>query len=119
MPYDPRMMQQMGRMGIGMLGQPQTPFERPKEWWEQAPPARPGGSGGAQSPQDDPANSPNGQLANRPKQPPSLLEMMMSLGRMTRPQYDKAIASQGGQARGTAMASPWAWLGSMGSGYGR
>jgi hypothetical protein len=117
MAYDPRMMQQMGRMGIGMLGQPQgTPFERPKEWWEQAPPARPGGSGGAQSPQDDPANSPNGQLANRPKQPPSLLDMMMGLGRMTRPQYDKAIQGSGSSPKDAARLGPWAFLGSLGTG---
>jgi hypothetical protein len=33
---------------------------------------------------------------------------------MTRPEYDKTIAGQGGQAQGYAMVSPWAWLGSMG-----
>jgi hypothetical protein len=49
--------------------------------------------------------------------------MMMSLGRLTRPQYDKAIASQDDRQRDRprepAPASPWAWLGSMGGGYGR
>ena len=57
-----------------------------------------------------PASSPND-----PKKPPSMLDMMMGLGRMTRPEYDKAIAgSPPGQQQGMAMVSPWAWLGSMG-----
>jgi hypothetical protein len=114
MPYDPRMMQQMGRMGVGMLGQPSGPFERPKEWWEQPLPTR------KDQPADQSADP--SQVPTRPPQPPSLLDMMMSLGRLTRPQYDKAIASQGDRPRDPrdpAPASPWAWLGSMGGGYGR
>jgi hypothetical protein len=116
MPYDPRMLQ-MTRMGIGMMGPQQSnPFAdarnqppRQKQWWEQSMP----GAGG-QQPDDSQSAS---QSANSPKQPPSLLDMMMSLGKMTRPQYDKAI--QGGGAGGiapgaAAQVSPWAFLGGMG-----
>jgi len=108
MPYDPRMLQ-MTRMGVNMMGPQASPFDRtnqPKQWWEQPlpqPQARP----------DD--SNPNGQPADQPKKPPSMLDMMMGLGRMTRPEYDKAIAgSPPGQQQGMAMVSPWAWLGSMG-----
>ena len=109
MPYDPRMLQ-MAQMGVGMMGPPQgNPFAdrnsapRPRQWWEQPMPGRPAQMG--EPPPDDPS---------KPKQPPSLLDMMMNLGRMSRPQYDKAIANQGGQAQGYAMVSPWAFLGSLG-----
>ena len=110
--YDPRMLQ-MARMGIGMMGPQAGPFDRanqPKQWWEQPMPM--GKSGGAQSPQDDPSKPDD---PNAPKKPPSMFDMMMGLGRMTRPEYDKAIAgSPPGQQQGMAMVSPWAWLGSMG-----
>jgi hypothetical protein len=107
--YDPRMLQ-MARMGINMMGPQAGPFDRtqqPKQWWEQPLPQ-------AQQRNDD---KPAGQLANQPAnspKPPSMLDMMMGLGKMTRPEYDKTIAGQGGQAQGYAMVSPWAWLGSMG-----
>jgi hypothetical protein len=98
MPYDPRMLQ-MAQWGVGMMGPQAGPFDRaqqPRPWWEQPPP----------SPQQRPDDSnPSGQPATQPKPPPSLLDMMMSLGRMPRPQYDKATAGQ---------SSPWGWLGSLG-----
>src|SRR6476646_12014097 len=98
MPYDPRLMQQIGRMGIGMMGLPQGgPFERPKQWWEQPMPA-------ARPQQDEPAKP----LA--PDKPPSLLDMMMSLNRL-RPSSDRAPAGQSGQG---GPPSPWGWLGNMG-----
>jgi hypothetical protein len=104
--YDPRLMQQIGRMGIGMMGPPQGgPFERPKQWWEQPmPAARPGELGGGQSPQQDPSKP----LA--PEKPPSLLEMMMSLNRL-RPPSDRADRPPADRA---SQASPWGWLGNMG-----
>jgi hypothetical protein len=113
MPYDPRMMQQIGRMGIGMMGPQQSsdPFQaapRPKQWWEGLP------SMPAQKPDD-----PNAPAGAGGKGPPSLLDMMMGLGRMTRPEYDKAIAGPGANGiapRDAAMVSPWAFLGSLGAG---
>ena len=127
MPYDPRMLQ-MAQWGVGMMGPQAGPFDRaqqPRQWWQQPPP----------SPQQRPDDSnPSGQPANQPanpsKRPPSLLDMMMSLSRMPRPQYDRAVqvgpargqydnAIQVGPAQGTAVASPWSWLGNMGTGYGR
>jgi len=59
-------------------------------------------------------DNPSGQLANQPAKQPSLFDMMLNLGKMTRPEYNKTIAGQGGQAQGMAMVSPWAFLGSMG-----
>ena len=106
MPYDPRM-QQMTKMGIGMMGPQAGPFDRsnqPRQWWTQPPPQ-------AQQRNDD---NPSGQLANQPAKQPSLFDMMLNLGKMTRPEYNKTIAGQGGQAQGMAMVSPWAFLGSMG-----
>jgi hypothetical protein len=56
MPYDPRQLQQiqqLGRMGVGMMGPQGSPFDRtarPPQWWEQPLPGR---SGGAQSPQPE------------------------------------------------------------------
>jgi hypothetical protein len=117
MPYDPRMMQQMARMGIGMMAPEPSPFQQPQqqprrqpEWWEP-PPSR----------KDQPADqsSDPSQAPDRPKQPPSLLDMMMGLGRMTRPEYDKAIREPGNYGvppKDAARASPWAFLGSLGSG---
>jgi len=112
MPYDPRMLQ-MARAGIGMMGPGASPFDRaqqPKQWWDQPPP----------QPQARPDDSnPSGQPATQPKRPPSLLDMMMNLGKMTRPEYDKAISGPSGPygpPRAAAQVSPWAWLGSMGSG---
>ena len=108
MPYDPRMLQ-MARAGVGMMGPQAGPFDRsnqPKQWWEQPMPQA------QQRPSDD---NPSGQPADQPKKPPSMLDMMMGLVRMTRPEYDKAIAgSPPGQQQGMAMVSAWAWLGSMG-----
>jgi hypothetical protein len=52
-----------------------------------------------------------------PKGPPSLLDMMMGLGRMTRPQYDKAIQGPGNYGvapKDAARAGPMAFLGSLG-----
>src|SRR5580765_3450010 len=116
MPYDPRMLQ-MARQGIGMMGPQPSPFERsapPRapQWWEQPMPQ------GQASQMGQTADPSNPDDPNAPKKkPPSLLDMMMGLGRMTRPQYDKAIqSSPPGQQQGMAMVSPWAWLGSMGSG---
>jgi hypothetical protein len=98
MPYDPRMLQ-LAQRGIGMMGPAASPFDRaqqPKQWWDQPPP----------QPQARPDDSnPSGQPATQPKRPPSLLDMMMSLGKMTRPEYDKAIVGQ---------SNPWGWLGSLG-----
>jgi hypothetical protein len=118
MPYDPRMLQ-MAQMGVGMLG----PFgndtrnqpQRPPQWWEQPLPAQ-------QRRPDDPGTPSDG--ANSPEQggakkPPSLLDMMMGLGRMSRPQYDRAIQGQGGYGispKDAAQVSPWAFLGSLGGG---
>jgi hypothetical protein len=54
MPYDPRQLQQiqqLGRMGVGMMGPQGSPFDRtarPPQWWEQPLPGRSGG--GAISP---------------------------------------------------------------------
>jgi len=116
MPYDPRMLQ-MARQGIGMMAPQQPPFDRaqqqPKQWWEQPMPSAPAQSGenaGAQSPQDDPS---------KPKQPPSLLDMMMNLGRMSRPQYDRAMQGPGAYGvapKDAAALGPWGWLGSLGGG---
>jgi hypothetical protein len=118
MPYDPRMLQ-MARMGIGMMAPPPPPFDRtapqqPKQWWDQPMPV--GKSGGAQSPQDDPSNPDD---PNAPKKQPSLFDMMMNLGRMSRPEYDRAIqgpGSYGVAPRDAARVSPWAFLGSLGGG---
>lgn len=118
MPYDPRMLQ-MAQMGVGMMGPQQSnPFAdarnqppRPKQWWEQPMPqgqaSQMGGTIGTGM-GADPAQP------GASKGPPSLLDMMMNFGKMTRPQYDKAIAGQGGTAQGYGMVSPWAFLGSMG-----
>jgi hypothetical protein len=49
MPYDPRQLQQiqqLGRMGVGMMGPQGSPFDRtarPPQWWEQPLPGRSGG----------------------------------------------------------------------------
>lgn len=117
MPYDPRMMQAIGRMGLGMMSpQPQPTFDnpanqpppqRPRQWWENLPPMpRPGGQS-ANQPDD------TGQSANSPKGPPSLYDLMLQ---MSRPQNDKAM--QGPGAQNAAGLGPWAWLGSMGGGGG-
>lgn len=126
MPYDPRMLQ-MAQQGVRMMAPEPSPFERneqppqrPKQWWEQSMPA--------QKPNDP--NAPSGSAGgdprlDAPKPPPSLLDLMMGLGRMTRPEYDRAIqygtaqgsprpAVQYGTAQGSATASPWAWLGQVG-----
>ena len=117
MPYDPRMMQAIGRMGIGMMAEP-SPFDRntpgkTPQWWEQPLPPR------KDQPADQSADPSQAPLA--PKQPPSLLDMMMGLGRMTRPEYDKAIREPGAYGvppKDAARVSPWAFLGSLGTSGG-
>lgn len=117
MPYDPRMMQQMGRMGMGMLAPQQPVFtdpdpdrNRPRrapQWWEQPLTPR-------QSQPADQSADPS-QAPGATKRPPSMFEMMMSLGSLTRPQYDKAISgpgSYGASPQDAAWVSPWAFLGS-------
>ena len=121
MPYDPRMLQ-MARAGIGMMAPPPSPFDRTaprqKDWWDQPMPVgqpanRPVNSPDDANPAADPATSAN------PAKPPSLLDMMMDLGRMTPAQYNKQVHGRPpSQQQGMAMASPWAWLGSL-SGGGR
>ena len=110
--YDPRMLQ-MAQMGMRMMAPQPSPFDRTArqpQWWEQPQPAA--GKGG-NSIGDYPGQSAN-QPANSPK-PPSMLDMMMGLGKLTRPEYDKRLQdSPPGQQQGMAMVSPWAWLGSMG-----
>jgi len=114
MPYDPRMLQ-MAQAGVRMMGPEPSPFDRApqqKQWWEQPLPMQRKDQPADQS--ADPSQAPN-----RPKQPPSMFDMMMGLGKMTRPEYDKAISGPSGPygAPGAAaQVSPWAWLGSMGSG---
>jgi len=113
MPYDPRMLQ-MAQAGVRMMGPEPSPFDRApqqKQWWEQPLPMQRKDQPADQS--ADPSQAPN-----RPKQPPSMLDMMMGLGRMTRPEYDKAIhGAPPGQQQGLAQVSPWAWLGGLGGGY--
>ena len=109
MPYDPRMLQ-MAQRGIGMMGPEASPFDRtnqPRQWWGQPLP----------SPQQRPDDSNTPQPANQPKKPPSLLDMMMGVGRMTRPEYDRAIQGPGAYGvppKDAARVNPWAFLGSMG-----
>ena len=111
MAYDPRQMMAIGRMGLGMLAPQPSPFDRntpgkTPQWWEQPLPQR------KDQPSDQDADS--SQAPNSPKQPPSLMDMMMGLGRMTRPEYDKAVSGMGpGQAQGLGMVSPWAYLGGI------
>jgi len=111
MPYDPRMLQ-MAQMGVNMMGPQAGPFDRtnqPKQWWEQQPPPQP------QARPDD--SNPSGQPATQPKRPPSLFDMMLNLGKMTRPEYDKAINSPGAYGiapKNAATLGPWGFLGSMG-----
>lgn len=77
MPYDPRMLQ-MAQMGVGMMGPQQGKAfadarnqpPRPKQWWEQPMPQ---GQASQMGGQDDPAKP-------GAKQPPSLLQMLMSSG---------------------------------------
>ena len=116
MPYDPRM-QQMIRGGIGRMGPGASPFDRaeqPPRWWEQPPPQP------QARPDDSAVPQPATQPPNTAKQP-SLLEMGLNVGRMTRPQYDQALKGSGGpygSPNAAAMVSPWAWLGSMWGGPG-
>jgi hypothetical protein len=117
MPYDPRALQQMGRMGIGMMAPQPPPFQqpqqqqpprRPPEWWEQPLPQR------KDQPADQSADP--SQDTDRPKRPPppSLLEMMVDYHNKQRPRSEHAV--QYGQPDGTVTASPWAFMGGMGSG---
>jgi len=114
--YDPRMLQ-MAQMGIGMMAPQPSPFDRttpqrPRQWWEQPMPM--GKSAGVQSPQDDPSKPDD---PNAPKKPPSMFDMMLGLGRMTRPEYDKAIQGPGAYGvapKDAAMLGPWGFLGSLG-----
>ena|SRR6188768_2039721 len=115
MPYDPRMLQ-MARAGIGMMAPPPSPFERaaqqPKQWWDQPQPSyRPQASQPADPSKPDDPNAP------APKKQPSLLDMMMGLGRMTPQQYNQRIhGAPPDQQQGQAQVSPWAWLGNLGGG---
>jgi len=121
MPYDPRMLQ-MAQMGVGMMGPPQgDPFARnapkQKEWWEQPLPRRM-----AEPPQDDQSKDDDPSNPDSKKKPPSLFDMMMNLGRMSRPEYDRAIQGPGAYGvapRDAARVSPWAFLGSLGGGPSR
>jgi hypothetical protein len=115
MPYDPRQMQAIGRMGINMMASQPSPFDRntpgkTPQWWEQPLPQR------KDQPADQDADS--SQAPDSPKQPPSLMDMMMTLGRMTPKDYAKAQSGMGpGQPQGLGMVSPWAYLGGL-SGWG-
>jgi len=107
--YDPRMLQ-MAQMGVRMMGPQASPFDRtnqPKQWWDQPLPQ-------SQQRNDD---NPSGQPANQPAKQPSLFDMMLNLGKMTRPEYDKAINGPGAYGiapKNAAMLGPWGLLGSMG-----
>jgi hypothetical protein len=109
MPYDPRMLQ-MAQQGVRMMSPDQRNAfadprsQQPKQWWEHA--IQYG------QPANRPVNTPDYQDPNDPerkKPQPSLLEMGLNIGRMTRPQYDQAIKG----APPGAAANPWAWLGGM------
>src|SRR6478609_5534706 len=110
MPYDPRMLQ-MARMGVNMMGPQAGPFDRaqqPKPWWDQPPPQ-------SQARPDD--SNPSGQPATQPQRPPGLYDMLLNLGKMTRPEYDKAINGPGAYGiapKNAAMLGPWGFLGSLG-----
>jgi hypothetical protein len=108
MPYDPRQMQQIARMGIGMMAPQPSPFQqvpqqqpqRPPEWWEQPLPQR------KDQPADqsaDPSQAPD--RADRPKRPPSLVEMMVDYHNKQRPRSKHAV--QYGQPDAEVTASPW------------
>jgi hypothetical protein len=113
MPYDPRMMQQIGRMGIGMMAPGSSPFQqqqqqqRSPEWWERSLPAsrkdRPAGQ------DEDPSRSPD-----RPDRPPSLLDMMVDYHDRRRPRSKHAV--QYGQPDVELATVPWAFMGGMGAG---
>jgi hypothetical protein len=140
--YDPQMMMQMGRMGLGIAGgglpfgkQGQTPTQS-RPWWDQ--PRQQAGQS-ANRP-DDPS-----QLANSPKQPPSLLQMLMAgplmkKGGLAQQGMQGGQGGQGGSSYGPIPgmgnmnwlaapevgqmglmggASPWAWLGALGGGGGK
>jgi len=116
MPYDPRMLQ-MAQMGVGMMGPEQRNAfadprsQQPKQWWE---PAVQYGQ-----PANRPVNTPDDRTDDQRKKPPSLFDMMLNLGRMSRPEYDKAIqgpGSYGVAPKDAARAGPWAFLGSLGGG---
>jgi hypothetical protein len=120
MPYDPYApvnpwWQQRQAPQQGVPFDPVSAPQQPKPWWQGLPAVK-----GQQS----------GQSADQPGQsakPPSLLDMMLNLGRMTPADYNKRI--QGGAPSGSygaipgagnnfspgaaAMVSPWAWLTSM------
>jgi hypothetical protein len=114
MPYDPRMLQ-LAQRGVRMMGPEQRdafadPRSKPQpQWWDQAVQVG--------QPANRPVNTPDDRTDYERKQPPSLLDMMMSLGRMTRPEYDRAIQGPGAYGispRDAARAGPWAFLGSLG-----
>jgi hypothetical protein len=106
MPYDPRQMQQISRMGIGMMAPEPSPFQQPQqqprrspEWWEQplATPRKDQPADQTADPSQDP---------DAPKRPqPSLLQMLMLGGK---PTYS-------GTPRPGPTSDPWGWLGSVGS----
>jgi hypothetical protein len=112
MPYDPRMLQQIGRMGLGMMApepfqQPQQQPRRTPEWWEQPLPTPPRKDQSADQ-DKDPSQDPD-----RPKQPqPSLMQMLMLGGR---PTYSGSPRPGASGSYGAIPASPWGWLGNVGS----
>ena len=116
MPYDPRMLQ-MAQRGVRMMGPEQRdafadPRSKPQpQWWDQAVQVG--------QPANRPVNTPDDRSDYERKQPPSLLDMMMGLGRMTPQQYNQRMHGgppdqQQGPAQQPARASPWAWLGQVG-----
>lgn len=119
MPYDPRMLQ-MAQMGLGMMGPQAGPFDRanqPQRWWEQPLPQS------QQRNDDNPSGQSANQPANSPKQPPSLLQMLMLGGPAS---YSGTPAAAGSpQAKAwTDMqglfksAGPWGLPGAAGWGGG-
>jgi hypothetical protein len=80
---------------------PYDPYAPVNPWWQQQ-----------QAPQQGaPFSQP--PSANSAKQQPSLYDMMLNLGRMTRPQYDKAISGPGAYGISpqiAATAGPWEFL---------
>ena len=110
MPFDPRMLQ-MAQAGVRMMGPDQrNAFADPRsrQQYPQEMQPLPYVSPSDPSKPDDP---------NAPKKPPSLLDMMMGLGRMTPQQYNQRIhGAPPDQQQGQAQVSPWAWLGGLGGG---
>ena len=124
MPFDPRMMMQMGQYGLGMLGPqggafgggaptdeqmmqqamtPRSPLQMPRLRSKPMPPQ--GVDAGQLA--NSPANSPNAPDDPNAPPTPSLLQMLMLGGKPT---------MSGSPTPGAAPSggNPWGWLGSMG-----